>query len=39
MKKTYDDLSNKISKLVTNQYITSFSFTSILLSKNIRPAI
>tara|TARA_Y100001970_G_C14145847_1_gene809770 strand:+ start:434 stop:1270 length:837 start_codon:yes stop_codon:yes gene_type:complete len=39
MKKTYDDLSNKISKLVTNQYSTSFSFSSRLLSKNIRPAI
>ena len=39
MKHLYDDLSRKISKLTTNQYSTSFSFSSKLLSKEIRPAI
>ena len=39
MKYLYDELSNKISKLTTNQYSTSFSFSSRLLSKEIRPAI
>ena len=36
MKYLYDDSSIKISKLITNQYSTSFSFSSRLLSKNIR---
>ena len=39
MKYLFDDLSNKVSKLTTNQYSTSFSFSSRLLSKDIRPAI
>ena len=39
MKYIYDNLSNKVSKLTTNEYSTSFSFSSKLLSKNIRPAI
>ena len=39
MKYLFDDLSIKVSKLTTNQYSTSFSFSSRLLSKDIRPAI
>ena len=39
MKYLYDNLSNKVSKITTNEYSTSFSFSSKLLSKNIRPAI
>ena len=39
MKYLYDDLSIKISKLITNQYSTSFSFSSRLLKKDIRMAI
>ena len=39
MKFLYDDLSQKVSKLTTNQYSTSFSFSSRLLSKEIRSAI
>ncbi len=39
MKYLYDDVSNKISKIITNQYSTSFSFSSRLLSRNLRPAI
>ena len=39
MKYLYDDVSNKISKIITNQYSTSFSFSSRLLGQNIRPAI
>ena len=36
MKRIYDKWSNKVSKTMTNQYSTSFSFSSRLLSKNIR---
>jgi len=36
MKRIYDEWSNKVSKTMTNQYSTSFSFSSRLLSKNIR---
>ncbi|MBI65466.1 MAG: phytoene synthase [Candidatus Marinimicrobia bacterium] len=39
MKYLYDDSSIKISKLITNQYSTSFSFSSRLLKKDIRMAI
>ena len=39
MKYLYDDLSRNVSKLTTKQYSTSFSFSSRLLSKEIRPAI
>ena len=39
MKYIYDNFSKKTSKLITNEYSTSFSFSSRLLSKNIRPAI
>ena len=39
MKHLYDDVSNKISKIITNQYSTSFSFSSRLLGQNLRPAI
>ena len=39
MKFLFDDLSKQISKLTTNKYSTSFSFSSRLLSKDIRPAI
>ena len=39
MKHLYDNLSHKVSKLTTNQYSTSFSFSSRLLAKEIRPAI
>ena len=39
MKHLYDDLSRKISKLVTNQYSTSFSFSTRLIAKQLRPAI
>ena len=39
MKHLYDDVSNKISKIITNQYSTSFSFSTRLLGKNLRPAI
>ena len=39
MKYLYDNLSNKVSKITTNEYSTSFSFSSKLLSKNIRTAI
>ena len=39
MKYLFDDLSQQISKLTTKQYSTSFSFSSRLLSKEIRPAI
>ena len=39
MKHLYDSYSKKTSKLITNQYSTSFSFSSKLLSKDIRPAI
>ena len=35
----YNSVSQKTSKLITNEYSTSFSFSSMLLSKNIRPAI
>ena len=34
MKLIFDNLSSKISKLTTNEYSTSFSFSSRLLSKN-----
>ena len=36
MKNIYDKWSSKVSKTMTNQYSTSFSFSSRLLSKNIR---
>ena len=36
MKRIYDKWSNKVSKTMTNQYSTSFSVRSSLLSKNIR---
>ena len=39
MKRIYDKWSNKVSKTMTNQYSTSFSFSSRLLSKEIRSAI
>ena len=39
MKSIFDNLSNKVSKLTTNEYSTSFSFSSRLLSKNIRSEI
>ena len=39
MKFIFDNLSTKVSKLTTNEYSTSFSFSSRLLSKKIRPAI
>ena len=39
MKHLYDEVSNKISKTITNQYSTSFSFSSRLLGRNLRPAI
>lgn len=39
MKKIYDNFSQKTSKLITNEYSTSFSFSTKLLSKNIRPSI
>ena len=39
MKYIYDNFSKKTSKLITNEYSTSFSFSSRLLSKDIRPAI
>jgi len=39
MKHIYDNMSLKTSKLITNEYSTSFSFSSRLLSKKIRPAI
>ena len=39
MKNIYDNFSIKTSKLITNEYSTSFSFSSKLLSKNIRPSI
>ncbi|MAQ42954.1 MAG: phytoene synthase [Candidatus Marinimicrobia bacterium] len=39
MKYIFDDFSKKTSKLITNEYSTSFSFSSRLLSKDIRPAI
>ena len=39
MKSLYDIFSAKVSKLITNEYSTSFSFSSRLLAKDIRPAI
>ena len=39
MKELYDQLSKDASKLITNKYSTSFSFSTKLLSKSIRPAI
>ena len=39
MKHIFDNFSYKASKLVTNQYSTSFSFSTRLLSRSIRPAI
>ena len=39
MKYIFDDFSKKTSKLITNEYSTSFSFSSRLLSKDIRSAI
>ena len=39
MKYLYDNLSDKISNLTTKEYSTSFSFSTKLLNKNIRPAI
>jgi len=39
MKNIFDKFSYKTSKLITNDYSTSFSFSSKLLSRNIRPAI
>ena len=36
MKNIYDIWSNKVSKIMTNDYSTSFSFSSRLLSKDIR---
>ena len=39
MKHIFDNFSYKASKLVTNQYSTSFSFSTRLLSSSIRPAI
>ena len=39
MKLIFDNLSSKISKLTTNEYSTSFSFSSRLLSKKIRTEI
>ena len=39
MKNIYDKFSLKTSKLITNEYSTSFSFSTKLLSKNIRPSI
>ena len=39
MKHMYDNFSKKTSKLITNEYSTSFSFSARLLSKKIRPAI
>ena len=39
MKYIFDKFSQKTSKLITNEYSTSFSFSSALLGKNIRPAI
>ena len=39
MKKIYDNFSQKTSKLITNEYSTSFSFSTKLLSKNIRTSI
>jgi len=39
MKHIYDNFAYKASKLVTNHYSTSFSFSTKLLSSNIRPAI
>ena len=39
MKHIFDNFSYKTSKLVTNQYSTSFSFSTRLLSRSIRPAI
>ena len=39
MKHIYDNFAYKASKLITNHYSTSFSFSTKLLSRNIRPAI
>ena len=39
MKYIFDGFSNKVSKLITNEYSTSFSFSTRLLSKNIRQSI
>lgn len=39
MKKTFDDVSIKCSKLVTKQYSTSFSLAVKMLDKSIRDAI
>lgn len=39
MKNLYDELSNDISKSVTNKYSTSFSFSSRLLGRETRKAI
>ena len=39
MKHIFDNFSYKASKLVTTQYSTSFSFSTRLLSRSIRPAI
>jgi len=39
MKELYDNASDKISKIVTNQYSTSFSLGIKLLKPEIRPAI
>ena len=39
MKHIYDNFAYKASKLITNHYSTSFSFSTKLLSSNIRPAI
>ena len=39
MKYLYDNLSDKISRLTTKEYSTSFSFSTKLLNKKIRSAI
>ncbi len=39
MKQIYDNYSLDASKLITNKYSTSFSFSTKLLGKSIRPAI
>lgn len=39
MKHLYDKYSLEASKLITNRYSTSFSFSTRLLAKSIRPAI
>ena len=39
MRYLYDNLSDKIAHLTTNEYSTSFSFSTKLINKDIRPAI